>query len=223
MAIAHPMTILHFGIQMSVRVLLADDHTIVRQAIKAALAQEGFEVVGEASDGREAINHCRHLQPEVAVVDVSMPRLNGIEAAREIIKACPNTKVVMLSEHTADRYVLESLQAGVHGYVLKADTAAELARAIYAVCKGQTYISPAVYPALKACQIGTEPAVPLSVRECEVLQLIAEGNSTKEIADILKMSYKTVRSHRDNIMKKLDVHSTVDLVLYSIRRGLLEA
>src|SRR6266478_4667152 len=172
------MTILHFGIQMSVRVLLADDHTIVRQAIKAALAQEGFEVVGEASDGREAINHCRHLQPEVAVV---------------------------------------------HGYVLKADTAAELARAIYAVCKGQTYISPAVYPALKACQIGTEPAVPLSVRECEVLQLIAEGNSTKEIADILKMSYKTVRSHRDNIMKKLDVHSTVDLVLYSIRRGLLEA
>lgn len=216
------MAILHFGIQMRVRVLLADDQAIVRQAIKAALGQEGFEVVGEASDGREAINHCSHLQPEVAVVDVSMPRLNGIEAAREIIKACPNTRVLMLSEHTADRYVRESLQAGAHGYVLKDETAAELARAIRTVCKGQTYISPAVFPALKAHPIGIEPAVRLSVRECEVLQLIAQGNSTKEVADTLKMSYKTVRSHRDNIMRKLDAHNTVDLVLYSIRHGLLE-
>ena len=208
---------------MSVRILLADDHTIVRQAIKVALGLEGFEVIGEASDGREAINHCKQLQPDVALVDISMPRLNGIEAAREIIKGCPNTKVVMLSEHKSDRYVLESLQVGVHGYVLKAETASELAHAIFAVCKGQTYVSPGVFPALNAYQVGIEPAGRLSVRESEVLQLIGEGNSTKEIADTLKMSYKTVRSHRDNIMKKLDVHNTVELVLYSIRRGLLEA
>jgi DNA-binding NarL/FixJ family response regulator len=209
--------------KMSVRILLADDHTIVRQAIKVALELEGFKEVVEASDGREAINHCKHLHPDVAIIDISMPRLNGIEAAREILKTCPNTKVVMLSEHKADRYVLESLQVGVHGYVLKAETAAELAHAIFAVSKGQAYVSPGVFQALKAYQAGVEPAGLLSVRESEVLQLIAEGNSTKEIADALKMSYKTVRSHRDNIMKKLDVHSTVDLVLYSIRRGLLEA
>ncbi len=222
-AIALAMACFTSQTKMSVRVLLADDHTIVRQAIKVALALEGFEVIGEASDGREAINQCKQLQPDVAVIDISMPRLNGIEAAREILKTCPNAKVVMLSEHRADRYVLESLQAGVHGYVLKSETSAELAQAIFAVCKGQTYVSPAVLPALKAHQVGVEPAGHLSVRESEVLQLIAEGKSTKEIADTLQMSYKTVRSHRDNIMKKLGVHSTVDLVLYSIRRGLVEA
>jgi len=206
---------------MNLRILLADDHTIVRQAIKVALRQEGFEVVGEASDGREAIDQCRHLQPEVALVDVSMPRLNGIEAAREIIKACPNTKVVMLSEHTAGRYVLESLQAGAKGYVLKADTAAELAAAVHAVSKGKTYISPSISSCLKAAQ--AEPVISLGARELQVLRLIAEGKSTKEIGDILNISFETVLSHRKHIMKKLDVHDTAGLVRYSIRSRLLEA
>jgi two-component system response regulator NreC len=210
-----------FGNHMNLRILLADDHLAVRQAIKAALVEEGLEVFAQASNGREAVKQCRQLQPEIAILDVSMPLLNGIEAAREIVRVCPNTKVVMLSEHTAGRYVLESLQAGAKGYVLKADTAAELAAAVYAVSKGKTYISPSVSSSLKAAQ--AETVSPLGARELQVLQLIAEGKSTKEIGDILNISFETVLSHRKHIMKKLDIHDTAGLVRYSISSGLLEA
>jgi DNA-binding NarL/FixJ family response regulator len=194
---------------------------MVRQAIKATLGQERLEVVAEASDGREAVNLCRHLQPEVAILDVSMPGLNGIEATREVIRVCPNTKVVMLSEHTAGQYVVGSLEAGARAYVLKAGTTAELAQAVYAVFRGETYISPGVFP-LNADQTGTEFTA-LTVREREVLQLIAEGKSNKEIADTLNISYATVRSHRSHIIEKLNVHATADLVRYSIRQGLSAA
>jgi two-component system, NarL family, response regulator NreC len=208
---------------MSLRVLLADDHAVALQAIKAVLESEGLEVVGGASNGQDAVRQCRQLQPEVAILDISMPLLNGIEAAREIVRICPNTVVVMLSDHTEDLYVWESLRAGAKGYVLKADTAAELARAVYSVSRGKTYISPSVPSRQKAWPTGTQPAGPLGARERQVIRLMAEGKSTKEIADILDIGCETVWSHRKHIMKKLDIHDTAGLVRYAINHGLLGA
>jgi two-component system response regulator NreC len=207
---------------MSLRILIADDYVLVRQAIKAALLQEGLDVVGEASDGQEAVTQCRQLQPEIAILDISMPVLTGIEAAREIVRSCPNTRVLMLSDHTADRYVLESLEAGARGYVLKADTVAELARAVHVVSKGKTYVSPSVSFSLTASTTATQSLGSLGVREGQILRMIAAGNGTKEIADILNISCETVRSHRKHIMKKLDIHDTARLVRYAINHGLLE-
>jgi DNA-binding NarL/FixJ family response regulator len=206
---------------MSVRILLADDHAVVRQAIKLALEKEGIEVIGQACNGWEAVQQCIHLHPNVAVLDLSMPVLNGIEATREIVRLCPKTRVVILSDRAVDPYVLESLQAGAKGYVLKADTAAELARAVYAASMAKTYISPSGPSRLKVSQL--ENARPLGVRERQVLQLIAEGRGTKEIADILEISCETVRSHRKHVTQKLDIHETAGLVRYAIGHGLLEA
>jgi DNA-binding NarL/FixJ family response regulator len=208
---------------MSLRILLADDHLMVRQAIKCALAQSGLQVVGEASNGQEAIHQCRDLRPDVAVLDVSMPLINGIDAAREILKVCPDTKILILTMHTQDRYLQESLRLGIRGYVLKANTADELAKAIHAVSRGETYISRFLSAASPgANKTGTDRAGQLGFREHQVLQLIAEGKSAKEIGDVLNVSEKTVRAHRANIMKKLDIQDTATLVRYSIGRGLLE-
>jgi DNA-binding NarL/FixJ family response regulator len=208
---------------MAYRILLADDHTIVRQGLRAILEREGYEVVGEASDGREAISHAEKFRPDVAVLDISMPLLNGIDAAREITKTSPRTKTILLTMYTEDHYVLESLRAGVTGYVLKMRAALALVQAIQAVMKGEIYLSPGISRAVVQAFLSKTdiPEDPLTTREREVLQLVAEGKTTKEIAAQLGISAKTADSHRTNIMEKLDIHDTAGLVRYAIKRGII--
>lgn len=208
---------------MAYRILLADDHTIVRQGLRAILEREGYEVVGEASDGREAISFAEKFRPDVAVLDISMPLLNGIDAAREITKISPRTKTILLTMYTEDHYVLESLRAGVTGYVLKMRAALALVQAIQAVMKGEIYLSPGISRAVVQAFLSKTdiPEDPLTTREREVLQLVAEGKTTKEIAAQLGISAKTADSHRTNIMEKLDIHDTAGLVRYAIKRGII--
>jgi DNA-binding NarL/FixJ family response regulator len=208
---------------MAYRILLADDHTIVRQGLRAILEREGYEVVGEASDGREAISYAEKFRPDVAVLDISMPLLNGIDAAREITKTSPRTKTILLTMYTEDHYVLESLRAGVTGYVLKMRAALALVQAIQAVMKGEIYLSPGISRAVVQAFLSKTdiPEDPLTTREREVLQLVAEGKTTKEIAAQLGISAKTADSHRTNIMEKLDIHDTAGLVRYAIKRGII--
>jgi two-component system, NarL family, response regulator NreC len=210
---------------MAVRVLLADDHSIVRQGLRAILEREGFEVVAEAADGREAIQCCERLHPEVAVLDVTMPLLNGIDAAQEIKRSYPRTKVVLLTMHTEDNFVLQSLRAGVNGFVLKQRSAEELVRAIREVCKGETFLSAGICRTVVQAYVNkTEiPGDPLSDRERQVLQLVAEGKTNKETASILDISPKTAEFHRANIMEKLNIHDTAGLVRYAIQSGLIDA
>ncbi len=210
---------------MAVRVLLADDHLLVREGLKALLQREGFEIVGEARDGQEAVELSERLHPEIAVLDVAMPLLNGIDAARQISSTNPRTKSILLTMLTEDQYVLESLRAGVRGYVLKSQTAQELVQAIREVCRGGIYLTPAASSIVVQAYLSeTKPELPeLSDRERQVLQLIAEGNTTKEIATILNISVKTAESHRQNVMDRLGIHDTAGLVRYAIRHGLAQA
>ncbi|MBI3669801.1 MAG: response regulator transcription factor, partial [Acidobacteria bacterium] len=166
------------------RIFLADDHLIVRQGFKALLEREGFEVVGEALDGREALKRIEALSPEVAILDLAMPQLNGIDTAREIRKLCPRTRTILLTVYAEDRYVLEALRAGVAGYVLKTKAAGDLVRAIREVARGETYLSPGVSRAVVAAYLAKAdvPEDPLTSRERQVLQLVAESKTTKEIA-----------------------------------------
>ena len=205
------------------RVLLADDHAILRDGLRAVLEDEGFEVVGEASDGQEAILLSEKLAPDIAVLDISMPVLNGIDAAREIRRTSPNTKIIVLTMHTDDRYVLASLRAGVTGYVLKSKAASSLVQALHAVHHGEVFLSSGVSRAVVDAYLAKDdtPADPLSIREREVLQLIAEGKNVKEIGSILGISTSTAESHRANIMKKLDLHEVASLVRYAMRQGLM--
>jgi two-component system response regulator NreC len=207
------------------RVLLADDHVIVRDGLSAILKEHGFEVVAEASDGREAIRLGQELTPDIAVVDISMPLLNGIDAAREIRKVSPKTKIVILTMSTEDRYVVASLRAGISGYVLKSKAASSLINALEAVRKGEVYLSPGISRAAVDAYLTQDdsPVDPLSIREREVLQLIAEGKNVKEIGSILGISTKTAESHRSNIMEKLGIHEVAGLVRYAIRNGLVTA
>jgi len=206
------------------RILLADDHLIVRQGLKALLEREGFSVVAEVADGQEAIRSARERCPDVAVLDFGMPLLNGLGAAREILQACPRAKAILLTMHTEDHYVLEALQAGVKGYVVKTQAAADLIRAIHEVLKGMMYLSPGVSQAVVEAYLAKSelPVDPLTPREREVLQLVAEGKSTKEIAQLLGISFKTAESHRTRIMKKTSIHETAGLVRYAVRRGLIQ-
>lgn len=206
------------------RILLADDHVIVRQGLRALLEKENFTVVGEASDGREAVRIAADTRPDVCVLDLSMPMLNGVDAAREILQMAPRGKVVLLTMHGEDRYVLEALRAGVTGYVLKSRAAAGLTEAIHEVSRGNIYLSPGVSRAVVAAYLGKVemPRDPLTARERQVLQLIAEGKATKEVAAVLGLSVKTAESHRARIMEKLDIHDTAGLVRYAIRQGLIE-
>jgi two-component system, NarL family, response regulator NreC len=210
---------------MPVRVFLADDHVVVREGLRALLERSGFEVVGEASNGQEAVQMVERLRPEVAVLDVSMPLLNGIDAAREIIHKSSRTKVLLLTMFAEERYVLASLRAGISGYVLKTKASQELVQAIYGVCKGETYLSPGISRTVVDAYLASSvaPADPLTLRERQVLQLVAEGKTSKEIAAVLGISTKTTESHRTNIMDKLNIRDTAGLVRYAIRQGIISA
>jgi DNA-binding NarL/FixJ family response regulator len=209
---------------MPIQLILADDHPIFRQGLKTILERTGYEVKGEASDGRQAVDLTRKLKPDVAVLDLSMPLLNGIGAAREIIRKKSSTKIILLTMHTEDQYVLEALRAGVRGYVLKTRAAEELVQAIRDVSKGLTFLSSGISQAVVDAFLNKKniSAEPLSSRELQVLQLIAEGKSTKEAAAQLNISFKTAESHRTRIMEKLNIHETAGLVRYAVRRGLIQ-
>ena len=207
------------------RVLLADDHPMFRQGLKALLEREGFEVVAEASDGHEAVRLARKHELNIAILDIGMPMLNGIDAAREILKQTPGAQVVLLTMYEEEAYVLEALRAGIRGYVLKAQAAADLVAAIREVLRGAVYLSPGISKTVVDAYMGRSelPADPLTDRERQVLQLIAEGKTTKEAAEILGLSVKTADSHRTRIMQKLEIHETASLVRYAIRRGFIKA
>jgi len=212
----------------STRILLADDHTLMREGLKGLLEQhEGFEVVGEAGDGRQAIELAGELEPDVVVMDIGMPDLNGIEAARRIVEKMPRTRIVALSMHQSERTVIEMLRAGASAYVLKMSAFDEVARAVEAVTRGERYLSPAVAGVVVGRAVASTPGdddtafSKLTAREREVLQLLAEGKSTKEIAFDLGISARTVDVHRKNLMDKLGLDSVAALTRYAIREGLV--
>jgi two-component system response regulator NreC len=207
------------------RVLVADDHAVVRQGLKFLLKREGFAIVAEAVDGRDALRQAQGSRPEVAVLDLSMPGMNGLDAAREIMQVSPETKTIVLTQHTEEQYVLEALRIGVHGYVLKSQGMSDMIQAIRDVQRGRFYLSPGISNiVIDAYREQNSPTrEPLTAREREVLQLVAEGKSTKEVADILRITAKTAESHRSRLMLKLGVHDVAGLVRYAVRRGLVEA
>jgi DNA-binding NarL/FixJ family response regulator len=210
---------------MKFSVLLADDHPLLRQGLRALLEREGFTVAGEAGDGAEAVALARRLRPDVAVLDLSMPLLSGLEAARTIqSEGLAKKGAVLLTVHREDHYVLEALRAGIRGYVLKSQAPQEVAEAIRQVARGGVYLSAGLSEVLLDAYVNRrEPQEdPLSPRERQVLQLVAEGKTTKEVASLLNISVKTADSHRTRLMKKLDIHETAGLVRYAIRRGVVE-
>lgn len=211
------------GRAMPIRVLLAEDHTIVRQGLRAILLREGFEVVAEAADGREAVRLAEKLQPDVAVLDFSMPELNGLDAACDIMRTCAKTRTLLLTQHDEDAYVAAAMRKGVHGYMVKNQAASDLVHALREVHHGRVYLSASMSQALVGAfreQAGVRDD-PLTLREREVLQLVAEGRSSKEIASMLGISAKTAESHRSRIMAKLGLHETAGLVRYAIRHRLV--
>jgi DNA-binding NarL/FixJ family response regulator len=213
-------------------VLLAEDHEIVREGLRALLqAERDLEVVGEAETGRQAVALARKLRPAVVVIDIAMPLLNGLEAARQILKAVPGTRVLILSAHSDDAYVEQAIALGAAGYLIKQTSAHALSRAIREVQAGRTYFSPAIAKRLqhrdrkspsRAGQL-KRPKVRLSSREIEVLQMIAEGEANKQIAAELGISIKTVEKHRQRLMEKLDIHDTAGLTRYAIAVGIIES
>jgi len=209
---------------MNTRVLVADDHPVVRQGLKSLLTREGFSVVGEAADGREALRQVEALHPDVALLDLAMPSLNGLDAAREIMQSSAGTKVVILTQHAEEPYILEALRAGVHGYVLKSQSVSDVVQAIRDVTRGKLYVSPTISEVVVSAYRGQTrlPADLLTTREREVLQLVAEGKSTKQIAEILGIAQKTAESHRSHLMVKLGIHQVAGLVRYAVRRGLVQ-
>jgi two-component system response regulator NreC len=208
---------------MSITVVLGDDHPLVRQGVRRMLEGHEFEIVGEGSDGLEVIELAQRFHPDVILLDLSMPTLNGIGAVRELTRVSPQTKVIILTMHTEEHYILEALRAGVKGCISKTQAPEHLLQAIREVCRGGVYLSPSVSGVVvQGYLANTEtPYDPLTDRERQVLQLIAEGKTTKEIAVILGVSVKTAESHRSSLMGKLDIHSTAEVVRYAIRRGLV--
>ena len=212
-----------------IRIVLVEDHTILREGLRALLsADPKFEIVGEAADGREALRRVDKLTPDLVVMDLSMPRMTGMDAIREIKRRHPTTKIIALTVHKAEEYLRTTLQAGADGYVLKDATHVELLLAIQNVLKGKTYLSPSVSETvIEGYLEGKENQIPsprlglLSPREREVLKLIAEGYKNKEIAVDLFISLKTVEKHRANLMKKLDLHNAAALTTFAIEQGLV--
>jgi len=213
----------------SVRILLADDHAVLRDGVQLILqSHPGFDVVGTAENGVDAVVLAEQLQPDVAVLDIGMPRLNGLEATRRIRETCPATQVIILSMHDGDEYLREALRAGAAGYVLKRAAARELVGAIDVVRRGESYLDPALTRTLisdyvRKSERDDAPDDSLTEREIEVLSLVAEGLTNRQIASKLSISIKTVQSHRANLMDKLDLHDRTELVRYAIRRGLISA
>lgn len=208
-----------------ITILLADDHSVVRQGFRRILeSQSDMEIVGEAANGREAIERATTLSPDVVVMDVAMPELNGIEATRRLMESSPRTRVLALSMHKDAVYVREILRAGARGYLLKDAIDADLLAAVRAIARGEGYLSPAIADAVLTDyrQHVTDPIDLLTSREREVLQLIAEGKTNKEIATDLKLSVYTVDAHRGRIMEKLNLHSTGELVRFAVRKGLID-
>jgi len=213
----------------TLRILLADDHTIVRHGLRKILEENrDWQVVAEAGDGREAVRLAGDLQPDVAILDIGMPLLNGIEATRQIARKVPEVRILILSMHSDEAYIIQALQAGASGYLLKDTADAELIDAVMAVTRGKSFFSPAVARVMLDDYVRrlqergiTDRYDTLSEREREIFQLIVEGRTNKEIAEMLGVSPSTIETHRAHIMEKLDVHSAVEMVLYAVRKGII--
>ena len=212
-----------------IRILLADDHTVIRRGLRALLErQNGFAVVAEAADGREAVESAAAVGPDVAVIDIGMPNMNGIEAARRITEKRPETAVVILSMHADESYVLRALKSGARGYLLKDSPEDDLINAIRAVHNGKAFFSPEISKMLaedymrQMRQRGVEDSYELLTRrEREILQMLGEGNSNKDVATKLNLSLHTVETHRGNVLEKLNLHSTAEMILYAVRKGIV--
>lgn len=210
------------------RILVGDDHTLVRQGFRKILEDRPeWEVVAEASDGRDAVRQALAAQPDIAILDIGMPFLNGIEATRQITRRLP-TRVLILSMHADEAYIIQALKAGAHGYMLKDSADTDLIRGVGAVAAGKSFFSPAVAKVMLDDYVRhlaekgiTDRFDSLSEREREIFQLIAEGHSNKGIAELLSVSPATVETHRAHILQKLDVHNAAELVLYAVRRGII--
>jgi DNA-binding NarL/FixJ family response regulator len=216
--------------EKKIRVLLAEDHILVRQGFRRILEDDpGVTVVGEARTGLEAIDQCKELKPDVVVMDLSMPDLGGLEATAEILKADPQIKILILSMYSNEAYVRKAFELGAKGYILKNAIEVDLTRAVMALAEGQAYFSPGVsHIVLESMKAGTfqgtsqDPYEKLTLREKEVLQLIAQGKSNKEIATLLNISVNTVAVHRARVMETLDLHRTAELVLFAVKKGLIQ-
>jgi two-component system, NarL family, response regulator NreC len=212
-----------------IRVVLADDHSVVRQGLRAWLERSGYvQVVGEAADGREAVAMVEQLQPDVVVMDIAMPMLNGIDATAQITRRNPDTKVIILSMHADESYILRALSAGAKGYLLKESTESDVLPAVQNVRDGKPYFTPSIarllledyMRSLKQNNLQDSYDL-LTEREREVLQLLAQGKSNKEVAQVLDLSPHTIDSHRTNMMQKLNLHNTAEIVLYAVRKGII--
>jgi two-component system, NarL family, response regulator NreC len=211
------------------RIILADDHTLFRQGLRRVLEEQaGWQVVAEASDGAEAVRLTLEREPHIVILDIAMPRLNGVEATRQIARRLPNVRVLIVSMYSDDLYITQSLQAGAHGFILKDSADADLVRAVRDLAAGKSYFSPAVSKVVLDDYVRhltdrgvTDRFDALSEREREVFQLIAEGHSNKDIAQLLHLSPGTVETHRARVMEKLDVHSAAQIVLYAVRKGVI--
>jgi DNA-binding NarL/FixJ family response regulator len=212
-----------------IRIVLADDHTVMRAGIRLVLErQPDLHVVGEASDGREAVNAVERVHPDVVVMDIAMPNLNGIEATRQIVANGAAVSIVVLSMHSDEEYVLRALKAGARGYLLKESAEADLIAAVRAVIGGKSFFSPAVSRLLVEDYVRQlqdrdieDSYELLTTREREILQLVAEGKSNKDVANLLNLSVYTVETHRSNIMEKLNLHGMPELILYAVRKGVI--
>jgi DNA-binding NarL/FixJ family response regulator len=209
---------------MPARIVLADDHQIVRQGLRSLLERAGFEVVAEAVNGQDAVRLTRELSPDIAILDLTMPILNGLDAGCEIVRQAPRVRVMLLTMHAEEHQIAAALRGGIRGYLLKTQAAEDLVHAIRALLGGEVYLSPAISSLVVDGYLsGAQPASdPLTPRERQVLQLVAEGKTSKEVASLLGLTVKTAESYRTRLMEKLDIHETAGLVRYAIRHGVIQ-